>query len=81
MTTLSKAFAERTMELMIKHDKSKYRLEKDTGINHSTLIKIFKDGQKDVKLSTIAKVAKVFNMTLGEFLTSKHFDLKNIDLE
>jgi len=82
MKTLSKAFADRLMELLIKHEMSKYRLQKETGLSHNTLIDIFKDNrQKDVKLSTIAKVANAFGISLGEFLTSDHFDLNNIDYE
>ena len=78
--TLNKAFAKRLSELLIKNNMSKYRLEKESGLSHSTLRHIFNENNKDVNLSSVAKVAAVFKMTLAEFFADG-FDLSCIDYE
>ena len=79
--TLNKAFALRLTELLIKNNMSKYRLEKETGLTHSALRHIFNGNNKDVMLSSAAKVAAAFKMTLAEFFSDKAFDLTQIDFE
>ena len=79
--TLSQAFAKRLTELLTKNNISKYRLEKDTGLTHSTLRHIFNSNTKNVMLSSIARVAVFFNMTFVEFFDSPIFNLENIDFE
>jgi len=78
--TLNRAFALRLTELLIKNKMSKYRLEKNSGLSHSALRYIFNEENKDVHLSTVAKAASVFGMTLAEFFADG-FDLSNIDFE
>ena len=78
--TLNKAFAMRLSELLTKNNMSKYRLEKESGLSHSALRHIFNENNKDVNLSSVAKVASVFNLTLSEFFADG-FDLNNIDFE
>ena len=79
--TLSNAFKERISELLLQNDMSKYRLEKDSGLTHSALRHIFNGNNRDVSMSSVAKVATVFKMTMAEFLTSPIFDLTNIEFE
>jgi len=79
--TLNKAFALRIAELLEKHKMSKYRLEKESGLSHSALRHIFNENNKDVKLSSVAKVANVFNITLHEFFASELFSLDKIDFD
>ena len=78
--TLNKAFAMRLSALLAKNKMSKYRLEKESGLSHSTLRHIFNENNKDVNLSTIVKVTSVFKMTLSEFFADG-FDLANLDFE
>jgi len=78
--TLNKAFAKRIAGLLIKNNMSKYRLEKESGLTHSALRHIFnKKDNKDIKLSSVAKGASVFGMSLSDFLDDKIFDLAEID--
>jgi len=79
--TLNDAFSKRIMELLYKNNMSKYRLEKESGITHSTLRNICNSNNKDVTLSTVAKVANTLNMTLAEFFSHEVFNLANIDYE
>jgi len=79
--TLSKGFAMRLTELLIKNSMSKYRLEKLSGISHTALAHIFNENTADIRLSTIAKVANVFGLTLSQFFDSTIFDLGKINFE
>jgi len=79
--TLNKAFALRITEILIKRNMSKYRLEKLSGLSHSALRHIFNENNNDVKLSTVAKVANAFGLTLHEFFDSDVFGLNKIDFE
>ncbi len=79
--TLSKAFAMRTCDLLVKHHMSKYRLEKETGISHSGMRHIFNEDCADIRLSTIAKVAAAFGMSLIEFFDYPAFDMEKLELE
>ena len=75
---LNKAFAMRVSELLLKNNISKYRLEKETGLTHSAIRYIFNEVNKDVRFSTIVKIASYFDMTLAEFFDDKVFDLENL---
>ena len=77
--TLSKAVSQRIMDLLIKHEMSKYRLEQESGISHAGMRCLFNGRTKDVWLSTVAKVAVVFGLTLAEFFDDPIFKLPEID--
>lgn len=79
--TLNKAFAMRVSSLLIKNNVSKYQLEKETGLTHSALRYIFNEVNKDVKFSTIVKVAEFFGMTLTEFFDDEIFNIENLDVD
>jgi len=79
--TLNKAFALRLTELLIEKNMSKYRLEKLSGLSHTTLRRIFNENNSEVRLSTIAKVASIFGLSLSEFFSSNIFDLAKIEYE
>ena len=79
--TLNKAFAMRTSELLLVNKMSKYRLQKLTGLSHTAMTRVFNEHNQDCKLSTIAKVVAVFNLTLAQFFDSKFFDLDKISYE
>lgn len=79
--TLNKAFAMRVSSLLIKNNVSKYQLEKETGLTHSALRYIFNEVNKDVKFSTIVKVAEFFGMTLTEFFDDEIFNIENLDMD
>lgn len=76
---VNKALALRLSSLLIKHKMSKYRLEKMSGMSHSAMIHIFNEDYKDIKLSTVIRFARVFNMSVAKFLDDPLFE--NLDLE
>jgi len=80
-STLNTAFALRLTDLLVKHNMSKYRFEKETGLTHSALRHIFNGNNKDVMLSSAAKAANVFKMSLAEFFDNEIFCLDGIEFE
>ena len=78
---LNRAFALRVSNLLTEKKMSKYKLEKETGLTHSTLRYIFNEVNIDVKFSTIVKVCRALNVTLIEFFDDKLFDIDNLDVE
>lgn len=79
--TINKAFALRVSELLNKKNMSKYKLEKASGLTHSALRYIFNENTKDVKFSTIAKIADALGVTIQEFFDTNLFDLSDLDYE
>lgn len=75
---LAQAVALRTQELLKQHNKTQYKLIKDTLLNKTTIYSLFKDKKEDVKLSTVYLIAEFFGMTLAEFFDCNYF--KDIDL-
>jgi len=79
--TLNNAVAIRISGLLEKHKITQYRLVVDSGLTHSAMRYIMSNAKKDVRLSTIAKIATVFKMSLDEFFNDKVFNLESIDLD
>lgn len=77
--TLNKAFAMRLSELLVEKKISKYRLEKETGLTHSTLRHIFNENNKDVHFSSIVKVCYALNISISDFFKDKLFEFENLD--
>lgn len=75
---LAQAVALRTQELLKQHNKTQYKLIKDTLLHKTTIYSLFKDKKEDVKLSTVYLIAEFFGMTLAEFFDCSYF--KDIDL-
>lgn len=75
---LQKAVALRISELLIKNKMTRYALCKKICLPEQTLKNIIDERNKDIKLSTIAKIAEGFNMTLEEFFGSPIFNSSNI---
>ena len=78
---LNRAFALRVSNLLTEKKMSKYKLEKETGLTHSTLRYIFNEVNTDVKFSTIVKVCNALNITLVEFFDDEVFRLSNLEFE
>lgn len=73
-----KAIAKRIEEVRIERKISKYSLIKKSGLSASALNNILKGKTKNIKLSTINKIARGLGLTLKEFFSDKIF--LNIDL-
>lgn len=76
---LNKAFAMRLSQLLKEKNMSKYKLEKLTGLAHSSIIHIFNEVNNDINFSTIYKCCYALNVTLNEFFESDLFDFDKIN--
>ena len=77
--TVNEAVAARIAELLRERDMSQYRLEQATGIQHGSMQCIMNGRNKTVTLSTVILLAKGFDLTLAEFLSSDLFLYQNFD--
>lgn len=78
---LQRAVALRISNLLIKNNMSRYALCKRIVMPEQTLKNIIDERNKDVQLSTIAKIADGFNMSIEEFFQDSLFDKKELDFD
>lgn len=78
---LNKAFAIKLSKLLNERKISKYRLEKLTGLTHSTIRNIFNELNSDVRFSTIVKIAQALEIELSKLFDDKIFELSNLDAD
>ena len=76
---LQRAVALKINNLLIKNNMSRYALCKKAIMPEQTLKNIIDERNKDIKLSTIAKIAECFDLSLEEFFADNLFD--KIELE
>ncbi len=78
---LSKAVAERILELLKEKNMTQYRLEQRACLSHDTLKSIMKGKAKGVNLRTLIYIADGFDMHVSEFLDSELFNYNNLNLD
>lgn len=78
---LQKAVALRISNLLIKNNLSRYALCKRVLIPEQTLKNIIDERNKDIKLSTVAKIADGFGMSIEEFFSDTLFDRNTLDID
>ena len=78
---LQRAVALRISDLLIKNNMSKYRLCQNIVMPQQTLKNIIDERNQDIKLSTIAKIADGFDMSIEQFFQDSLFDRKNLDID
>lgn len=78
---LQKAVALRLTNLLIKNKLSRYALCKKVVIPEQTLKNIIDERNKDIKLSTIAKMAEGFDLSLEEFFKDALFDKEDLEID
>jgi transcriptional regulator with XRE-family HTH domain len=76
--SIGKAVCLRVRELMAKNNLTAYRLELDSGINHSTMSFILKGENKSASLRTIIMLSKGFKISPNDFLDSPLFNYENL---
>lgn len=78
---LQKAVALRISELLLKNNMTRYALCKKIVIPEQTLKNIVDERNKDIKLSTIAKIADGFDLSIEEFFGDIMFKRDTLDIE
>lgn len=79
--TINDAVAKRIANLLKEKDKTQYRLEQDSGIQHGTMQCIMNGRNKTVTLSKVIMIAKGFGMTVDEFLNDELFRSEELETE
>ena len=72
--TLKETIAKRIMDLCESRGISYYSLAMSCGIDKSTIYSILGNKSKSPEVSTIKKICDGFEITLGEFFSTKDFD-------
>ena len=78
---LQRAVALRISNLLIKNNLSRYALCKRVAIPEQTLKNIIDERNNDIKLSTIAKIADGFGLSLEDFFHDDLFNKETLDIE
>ena len=78
---LQKAVALRVSNLLIENNLTRYALCKKIVMPEQTLKNIIDERNKDINLSTVAKIADGFNLSLEEFFKDPLFIKNNLDIE
>ena len=78
---LQRAVALRVTNLLIKNNMTRYALCKKIVLPEQTLKNIIDERNNDIKLSTIAKIADGFGLTIEEFFHDSLFDKNTLDIE
>lgn len=77
---LQKAVAIRISELLIKNSLTRYALCKKIVMSEQTLKNIIDEKYEDIKLTTIARIADGFGLTIEEFFNDSIFDRDKIEI-
>lgn len=79
--SICKAVALRISKLLLEKKMTLYRLEKNSGILHGTMMCIMNERNKNVTLKTIILIAQGFNISLLEFLDDELFTNEYLELD
>ena len=78
---LQRAVALRISDLLIKNNMSRYALCKKIVMPEQTLKNIIDERNKDIELSTVAKIADGFGLSLEEFFNDSLFNKDTVDID
>ena len=78
---LQRAVALRINNLLLQYNLSRYALCKKIVMPEQTLKNIIDERNKDIQLSTIAKIAEGFNLSLEEFFQDPLFKKEDVEIE
>ena len=78
---LQRAIALRISNLLIKHNMSRYALCKKIVMPEQTLKNIIDERNQDIKLTTIAKIADGFGLSIEEFFADTLFNKETLDVD
>ncbi len=77
---LQRAVAMQISNLLIKNNLTRYKLCKKIAMPEQTLKNIIDERNKDIQLSTVAKITEGFDLSIEEFFQDKMFDKNNLDI-
>lgn len=77
---LQRAIAQRISNLLIKNNMSRYALCKKIVLPEQTLKNIIDERNTDIKLSTLAKIADGFDLSIVEFFDDPLFERQTLEI-
>lgn len=77
--TLHEAVESRIRELIEENDYSWDNIAAVTGVPKSTITDYMRGASRDIKLSTVAKIANGLRLTVRDFFNDDRFDMINIE--
>ena len=78
---LNRAVAMRISELLIKNNITRYALCKKIVMPEQTLKNIIDERNGDIKLSTVAKIAEGFDLSVAQFFDHPVFDKDTLEID
>ena len=81
LMTLNQAFALRVREILEEKKMSITKLEKLTGIYHSSMSAMLNNRIKASNFKTMAKIIKALGLSISEFFDSEVFDFNLVEVE
>lgn len=79
--TLNQAFSIRVIQILKNKKMTKYRLEQETGLYHSTLSCLLNGRYKTANFRTMALIIKALGLSITEFFDDPIFDFDNIEID
>jgi len=77
---LQRAVALRISNLLIKHNMTRYALCQKILMPEQTLKNIIDERNKDIQLSTVAKIADGFGLSIEEFFADSLFNKETVEI-
>lgn len=79
--TLSEAVAIRVRAILKERNMTQYRLEQNSGVNHSTMKAFLNNKYKSCNLTTVVLVIRALGMTVAEFFDDAIFESEDLIVE
>lgn len=79
--TINDAVAMRIIKLMHSKGITQYRLEQNSGIFHGAMDRILQGKNNTVSFTTIFRLARGFDMSVGEFIDDEVFRREDLELD
>ncbi len=79
--TINEAISVRTKKILKEKNISQYRLEKETGLYHSTVVTLLRHKTKSCNIKTLALIVHALGITLQEFFDDPVFDFDNLEID
>ncbi len=77
---LQRAVALRISDLLIKNNLTRYKLCQKIVMPEQTLKNIIDERNKDIQLSTVAKIADGFGLSIEEFFADSLFNKESLEI-
>ena len=78
---LSEAVSIRVRNILKERNMTQYRLEQNSGVNHSTMKAFLNNRYKSCNLTTIVLIVRAFGMTIQEFFADPIFESEDLMVE